>query len=297
MEFTLSPSKRLTLLRAVVLAVALTALACQSETERLFAEAARAEGADDYEGAARRLREIVIGHPESPLAARALFELAQIHLLRTRDFTAAHAALLEILDGYPDSPVALPAQRLLARLYEREMQEPERALPHYRAVLESEPGIDVERETLLSLGECHYRLEQLEEAAAAYRQAVALPYDGSSDAAYFRLSTLSRLSGDDEASLRWLEELASRTTDTTRRYTALRGQVEALMSLERFEDARDRLAEAERISPDAPENDELQARLDSANSGPLPMEGTSDSLEKLQERIHWGAGRVPRRER
>jgi tetratricopeptide (TPR) repeat protein len=295
MEFTLSPSKRLALLLA--LAFALAALACRSETERLFAEAARAEGAEDYEGAARRLREIVIGHPESPLAARAQFELAQIHLLRTRDVTAAHAALLKILGDYPDSPVALPAHRLLARLYERELRDPQRALPHYRAVLESEAGIDVERDTLLSLGECHYRLEQLEEAAGAYRKAVALPYDGSSDAAYFRLSTLSRLSGDDEASLRWLEELASRTTDTTRRYTALRGQVEALMSLERFEDARDRLAEAERISPDAPENDELQARLDSANSGPLPMEGTSDSLEKLQERIHWGAGRVPRRER
>jgi len=295
MEFTLSPSKCLTLLLA--LAFALAALACQSETERLFAEAARAEGADDYEGAARRLREIVIAHPESPLAARALFELAQIHLLRTRDVTAAHAALLEVLDDYPDSPVALPAQRLLARLYEREMQDPERALPHYRAVLENETDIAVERETLLSLGECHYRLEQLEEAAAAYRKAVALPYDGSTDAAYFRLSTHSRLSGDLEASLRWLEELASRTTDTTRRYTALLGQVEALMSLERFEDARERLGEAERISPDAPENDELQARLDSAESGPHPMDETSDGLEKLQERIPWGAGRVPRRER
>jgi len=296
MEFTLFPSKRLALLLGLVL-TGLTGLACRSETERLFAEAARAEGADDYEGAARRLREIVIADPDSPFAARAQFELAQIHLLRTRDVAAAHASLVKILDDYPDSEVALPTRRLLARLYERDLHDPQRALPHYRAILEGEVGVDIERETLLSLGECHYRLDQLEDAADAYRRAVALPYEGSSDAAYSRLSTLSRLSGDNEGSLRWLEELASRTTDTTRRYTALLGQVEALMLLERFDDARDRLGEAERLSPNAAENDELQARLDSAESGPLSMDGQSDSLEKLQEKIHWGSGRLPRRER
>jgi len=296
MVITPSRSKRLAILLVVVLS-GLSGLACRSEPERLFAEAGRAEGADDYEGAARRLREIVIGHPASPLVAKALFELAQIHLLRTRDVNAAHAALLEILDDYPGSPVAFPAQRLLARLYEREMQDPERALPHYRAVLENGTDIAVERETLLSLGECHYLLGQLEEAAAAYRKAVALPYDGSTDAAYFRLSAQSRLSGDHEATLRWLEELASRTSDTTRRTSALLGQIEALMILERFDDARDRLAEAQRLSPDAPESEELQARLDSAQSGPLSADETTGSLKELEARIHWGAGRVPRRER
>jgi tetratricopeptide (TPR) repeat protein len=293
MKVTLSPPRW----KVFLLLTALAGAGCRSETERLFADAARAEGADDYEGAARRLREIVIGHPESPFAATAQFELARIHLLRTRDVAAAHVSLLKILDDYPDSPVALPAHRLLARLYEHEMMDPERALPHYRAVLESEAGIDVERETLLSLAECHYTLEQLEEAASAYRRAVALPYHPSTDAAYFRLSTLSRLSGDHEASLRWLEKLAWRTTDRPRRYAALLGQIEALMSLERFEDARTRLREAESLSPDAPENEVLQARLDSAEGGPLTMDGRSESPEELQERIHWGSGRAPRRER
>ncbi len=293
MMFEPSPSMRL----ALLLAIAVADLACRSETERLFAEAARAEEADDYEGAARRLREIVIGHPESAFAAQAQLQLAQIHLLRTRDVPAAHARLLEILDEHPESPVALPAHLLLARLYEREMQDPERALPHYRSVLEVEADIEVRRETLLSLGECHYRLEQLEEAAAAYRMAAALPHVGATDAAYFRLSTLSRLSGDHEAALRWLEELASRTTDPGRRHAAILGQVEALMTLERFDEARHRLEAAERLSPDAPESDDLLARLDSAEAGPLAVEGQTDDPENLEQRIHWGAGRVPRRER
>ncbi|HEY7696868.1 MAG TPA: hypothetical protein VIE88_00560, partial [Vicinamibacteria bacterium] len=64
MELTLFPSNRI----ALFLALALAAPGCRSETERLFAEATRAEGADDYEGAARRLREIVIADPGSPFA-------------------------------------------------------------------------------------------------------------------------------------------------------------------------------------------------------------------------------------
>lgn len=291
MELTLSSMKRATVL------LALSALACRSETERLFAEAVRAEEADDYEGAARRLREIVLAEPASPIAARAQFELAQIHLLRTRDVTAAHAELVKILDDHPEGPMALPTHRLLARLYERELQDPGRALAHYRALLDHELDVDGERETLLSLAECHYRLEQLEEAAAAYRQAVTLPYDGSADAAYFRLATLSRVSGDSEASLRWLQELSRRTSDDARRYTALLEQVEVLIGLERFADARERLREAERLSPDAPENAELLARLDTAQGGPLLLDGRSQTLEKLQEKIHWGSGRARRKKR
>jgi tetratricopeptide (TPR) repeat protein len=240
--------------KAPLLLLALTGAGCGSETERLFAEAVRAEGVDDYEGAAHRLREIVIGHPESPLAPQALFELAQIHLLRTRDVSAATAALSELLDEYPESDAALSAHGLLGRIYERQLDDPARAILHYRAALEGrESDVDATRETLLSLGECFYRLSELEEAKAAYQEAVALPYDESSHAAYLRLSTISRLSGDHQASLKWHEALRSRTRDRARRYTA------------------------------------LEARLDS-----VATEGESEDIEKLQEKIRWSAGRARR---
>jgi TolA-binding protein len=262
---------------------------CGSETERLFDEAARAERGDDYEGAARRLREIVIGHPDDPFAARARLELAQIHLLRTRDVTAAHGALVEILDDYPASEVALEAHRLLARLYQNELQDPARAIPHYLAVLENGVGDDEAREILLSLGDCYYRLEQLVQASEFYRRAVALPYAAPADAAYFRLATLSRIALDGETALRWLEELLERTEDAGRRYAALVQQVEALMSLERYAEARRRLSLAERLSPGSPQNYELEARLDSADGESEGVEGIGDLLQ-LQERIRWGRG-------
>jgi tetratricopeptide (TPR) repeat protein len=289
MRETPSPTVRTALLLMTVLG-----LGCRSETERLFAEAARAEAVDDYEGAAQRLREITIGHPESPLAPRAQLELAQIHLLRTRDVTAALATLAEILDKYPESDAAPSAHRLLGRLYQRELQDPQKAILHYRAALAWKLDVATERETLLSLGQCHYRISELDEAASVYRRAVELAYDETSDAAYFRLATLSRLSGDHPTSLRWLEELARRTQDESRRYAAMLGQVEALLSLGQLEDAQARLREAERLSPDAPENEELQARLDSAAS---EAGEESDPLDELEKRIRWGSGRAPRRER
>lgn len=70
---------------------------------------------------------------EEDSAAKAKLELAQIHLLRTRDVTAAHAVLVEILDDYPKSEVALEAHPLLARRYERALHDPARAIETRRA--------------------------------------------------------------------------------------------------------------------------------------------------------------------
>jgi hypothetical protein len=66
------------------------------------------------------------------------------------------------------------------------------------------------------------------------------------------------------------------------------------MSLERYGDAQERLREAERLSPGAPENADLQARLDTAQNGAFLMQGVDgqgETLEELQARIHWGFGR------
>jgi tetratricopeptide (TPR) repeat protein len=269
-------------------------VACGTGPDRLFAEAARAERAGDYAEAVRKLGEIVFADSQGPHVPRALFELAQLHLLRTRDLTGAQVALAKILDDYPESEVALSAQRLLARLYERDLSDPERAIPHYRALVGREPDVNVERDTLLSLGECHYRLEQLEEAAKAYRRAVALPYAPPADAAYFRLATIAELAGDDAASLSWLEELQSKSADPGRRYAALLGQVEILIASARFPEAHARLARAQALFPDRPENEDLRGRLEAAEERRYALELES---ERLRERISWGSGRVPGRER
>ena len=94
--------------------------ACNDRSHRLFSEARRAMQADNYETAARLYQELTIQAPDSPLAAEAHYELAQIYYLRLRDADAAKDILVKMLDEYPGSSVDIQAQRLLARLYEED---------------------------------------------------------------------------------------------------------------------------------------------------------------------------------
>jgi tetratricopeptide (TPR) repeat protein len=284
-----------TVLALLAVATLALALARRSETERLFSQATRAIEADDYQRATRLFREITISYPQSPEASSAYYQLAEIYLLRIRDVGAAHASLVKILDDYPQSPIALSAHRLLARLYEQELGTPERAVPHYQVVLDSNPDVSVERETLLALGDCQYQMDQIDEAAAAYRKALALPYDPTSDSAYIRLASLSRLMGKAEDALRLFQDLASRTSDPTRQYEAYLGEAEILLESERFNEASDRLREAARVSPGSAQVDELQARLDAAQLQRSSGDGGDDAIEELQKKIRWGAGRRSQR--
>jgi tetratricopeptide (TPR) repeat protein len=285
------------LLSLVVLSALAFAVSRRSETERLFSQATRAIENDDYQAATRLFREITITYSQSPEASRALYQLAEIYLLRIRDVGAAHASLVKLLDDYPESPVALSAHRLLARLYEQELGTPERAVPHYQVVLESNPDVGVERETLLALGDCLYQMDQIDDAAAAYRKALALPYDPTSDSAYVRLASLSRLMGKAEEALGLFQDLASRTSDPTRRYEAYVGEAEILLESERFGEASERLREAEKVSPGSNQIHELQARLEAAQLERQSGDDEGVAIEELQKKIRWGAGRrTPRRE-
>ena len=82
---------------ALAVLLLLLPVACGTGPDRLFAEAARAERAGDYAEAVRKLGEIVFADSQGPHVPRALFELAQLHLLRTRDLTGAQVAL-EVTD-------------------------------------------------------------------------------------------------------------------------------------------------------------------------------------------------------
>jgi len=291
--------RRLLVALAVVLVAASLALSlgCRRETERLLSQANRAIENDEYQRATRLFREITISYPQSPEAASAYYQLAEIYLLRIRDVGAAHASLLKILDDYPDSPVALSAHRLLARLYEQELDAPERAIPHYRIVLASNPDVNTARETLLALGDCLYQLDQIDEASSSYQKALALPYDSTTDGAYIRLASLSRLMGKAEEALRLFEDLASRTQDPTRRYEAYVGEAEILIDSERFSEARARLRDAERVSPGSSQIHELEARLEAARTEQRASDPDSGSIEELQKRIRWGAGRRGQRQK
>ncbi len=280
--------------KVVLVTIAWLALAaCSDRSNSLFSEARRAMEADNYEAAARLYLEITIQAPDSQLAAEAHYELAQIYYLRLRDVDAAKDILVKMLDDYPDSSVDIEAQRLLARLYEEDLQEPQRAVKLYRALLAEDLDENVRRQTLLEIAHCHYRMGEFDASANAYRLALGLPYRRDTDSAYMRLANLEWLGGSADESLRLLRELEERTSDEDYRHEAMLREVEVLMSLGRFAAARERVSVAGGAFPDSADVVELEARLHATELQHQSLDGEDEEalLQKLQKKIRWGAGR------
>jgi tetratricopeptide (TPR) repeat protein len=279
-------------LLVAALAVAALGVGRRQGPGRLLAAAAQALERDDYETAVSTLLELTIAFPDSDEAPAAHYELAGIYHLRTRDLGAAQANLLKILSDYPESRVAPAAQLGLARLYERELDEPEKAVAHYREVLAAS-GIDeaLERDIVMSLGDCYYRLDLLADAASWYRKAIGLPYASQTDGAYLRLARIEHLGGNGDTALVLLRKLASATLEPGRRYDAAEDEVEVLIELGRFSEARERLRDAQAVFPGAVELSELQARLNAAQLSAQSMGEAEGALVELQKKIRWGAAR------
>ena len=279
--------------KVVLVTIAWLALAaCSDRSNSLFSEARRAMEADNYEAAARLYLEITIQAPDSQLAAEAHYELAQIYYLRLRDVDAAKDILVKMLDDYPDSSVDIEAQRLLARLYEEDLQEPQRAVKLYRALLAEDLDENVRRQTLLEIAHCHYRMGEFDASANAYRLALGLPYLRDTDSAYMRLANLEWLGGSADESLRLLRELKERTSDEDYRHEAMLREVEVLMTLGRFAAARERVSVAGGAFPDSTDVVELEARLHATELQHQSLDGEDEEalLQKLQKKIRWGAG-------
>lgn len=277
----------------LVTLVGLALAACNDRPNSLFSEARRAMEADNYETAARLYQEITIQAPDSPFAAEAHYELAQIYYLRLRDADAAKDILVKMQRDYPDSSVDIEARRLLARLYQEDLKDPQRAVTLYRALLAGDLDENVRRQTLLEIAHCHYRMGEFDASADAYRLALALPYHRGTDSAYMRLANLEWLGGSADESLRLLRELEERTSDDDYRHEAMLSEVEVLMSLGRFAAARERVSVAGDAFPESADVVELEARLHATELHHQSLDGKAEValLQELQKKIRWGGAR------
>ena len=279
------------LFATIALAAGLWLAGCSRSSESLFGEAQQALAADDAERAARLFKEITIASPDDPLAARAHYELAQMYYLRLRSVTASRDSLIKILTDYPASPVVAPARKMLARLYERELDSPEKALAQYEILIRQDPDIESEREMLSAVADCHYRLDELDASRDAYQRVLSLPYHPDTDAAYLRLATLEWIAARPEESLRLLRELRDRSASEDRRYEAVVGEIDLLTRLGRFAEAREEIDFARRVFPGRPDLEELQRWVQAAYRRQQSLDSDGPALEERQKTIRWGSGR------
>jgi TolA-binding protein len=279
---------------ALGLAVA-SALACTSRAENSLEAARLAIGRGQFGEAISHYTEVLAEEPGGPSAAEALYEIGLIHYLKLRDLSAARTAFQVLLRKYPEDARTTDARRVLARMYERDLRDPDKAVRQYREILSALEDPGQEKAILLSIAECHYRSDQLPEAAGAYAHVIEdYPYDEQSDIALLRLAHIEALSGRTDEVLAILGRLLEETDRPHSRYRAFVGQAEVLLVSERYGEAKDRLNRADLEFPGAPEVRELAHRLERQQIEARSLDdGARESkriLSELQSRIRWGWG-------
>ena len=266
----------------------LATLSCSSPQSDELDAAREALGAGRYHEAIEHYTEVTLQAPESPEAAQALYDVGLIHYLRRRDLDSARSTFRKILSSYPESDVARDARGLLARMYEQDLGEPEKAIREYELLLESEtdPG---ERKTLLTrIANCRYEMDDMEGAAEAYRRVVEdSPLEEESVGAYLRLAHIQRLAGRADEALENLEAVLGFSEDQGSRRKAYYARAEVLAEEGRFADAKSCLTAA---SEEFAGDDEIAA-LVSRIDDQAEERRRAESGEEPDKQVRWGRGR------
>ena len=276
-------------------------IACKSPAEKQLDAGRRAFGRGLYQEAINHYDELVLQVPESPEAARALYEQGIIYYLKLRDLDTAFVKFRKVITEHTGSPVAKEARLMLARMYQEDRGEHEKAIREYELLLEQIQDADEQKAVLLSLADSYYELDDLARAAEHYQRVMDLadhPGDPGADAAFLRRALIEALDGRREEALGMLESLLEKTDEPAARHHAYVSAAEIRLFSEEYEQAMAVLARADREFPEDGELFELADRVKlQEQEGRSLDDGTMESqvlLEELQRNISWGRGRRPR---
>ena len=281
------PTRSILLLLLAILACG-GVFACSSPGSDELAAAREAQGQGRYREAIEHYTEVTIQAPGSPEAAQALYNLALIHYLQRRDVETARSTLRKLLSFYPDAEVTRHAHGVLARMYEQDLGQPEKAIEEYELLLAAETDTAETKNLLLKIANCRYDTDELVLAAQVYRRVVReFPYGEGSAIAHLRLAHIHHLDGRAEKSLETLEKLLARTKEPDTRRKAYLMEAEALGDLHRYDEAGTILGRAEEEFPGDPELASMAARLRQQEEAQRSVEAG----EELEQPFRWGRGR------
>jgi tetratricopeptide (TPR) repeat protein len=269
---------------------------CKSAAEQQFEAGTRALGRGQYRQALDLFAEVVILAPGSSEAARAVYDMGVIHYLKQRDLDAARSSFRKVLDEYPESEVAPAARRMLARVYEKEEGELDKAVQEYYRLLDQTDDQTKQKDILLDVANCYYRVDEIDYASVLYRRIVEdYPYDELTDQAYLRLAHLEALADRGEEAESIIETLLERTDRPESRRRAFLLAVEVALQSSEYGRGRTLLARADREFPSDGELLDLGGRLVRQEvDGKSLDEADPESkflLEEMQRNISWGRGR------
>ncbi len=285
----------------VLVGLVACAMACDAPVEKQLNAARRAFGRGFYQEAISLYDEVVLQVPGSPEAGRALYEQGIIYYLKLRDLDSAFVNFRKVVTEHTGSSIAKDARLMLARMYQEDRGEHEKALREYGRVLEEIDDTDEQKAILLSVADNYYEMNDLEQAARHYQRVIDLakyPEDEGADAAFLRRALIEALDGRRQEALGMLENLLKMTDEPRARYHAFVSAAEIWLLSNEYENVRAVLARADREFPGDGKLFELANRMmRQEQDGRSLDDGTTESrvlLEELQRNISWGRGRRQR---
>jgi len=165
----------------------------------------------NYLAAISDYQRFIMRHPYSSLVERALFEVGNIYYLYLGDSLKAVNSLNKLLQRDPTPFYEFRARMLLARIYQNDYGDYQRAIEQYRRVLDSFGELDQWGEACFRLAECYYLLNDISKATEHYQSVIKIGGNQQwVERAYLRLGSCLRLRGDPEGAIQAYRNLLTR---------------------------------------------------------------------------------------
>ncbi len=184
----------------------------------------------DYPAAVRIYLALAKEHPYSSRADDALYWAGVTQFLYLGQTERALETLQLLLKRYPRRDMAAQAQWYIAQIYELGYSDYGRALAEYRKAADYS-NRDVREKSLYSLGDCLFRVGQIDEAREVWmRQATEFSAGPNVRLAYYRLGTTAFSKGELETAEAYYRKSLENNPDqelATKATFALAGCLEA----------------------------------------------------------------------
>ncbi len=184
--------------------------------EALWLEAYSLHRASLYEQSRVACRAYITQHPDGQRLADALYLTAENYFFED-DFAAASAVYGDYISAHSDN-AQVPSARLRraqALYFSGEWQE---TLKHLQPLVEDRPDAPEFAAVAYLAGDAHYRLEQWEQAADAFKQYTdEYQQSDNTDSALLKLALARQRLGENDAAITVLERLIRNHTDSQHR--------------------------------------------------------------------------------
>jgi len=213
-----------------------------------FARGEKLQLEGKYEDAATVFETLYDRHPGFHRAAEAIFQTGEIRNLYLHSYHEALLAYLLVERDYPDSPLAERALKQVADIYKNQLREYLRAIVIYQKLLDM--GGKYSSEAQYEMADCYFRLNNFEQARIEFESFLKnFPDSERAAEVQYRVATAASLEGNLDKALDTFKLVSKNWPDSAYAVEARFGQAGVLEEREELRSALQILEDLRDVYP------------------------------------------------